>query len=729
MPYEIATVFGDFQCSDPRKAFEALDRGRISSLFVKKANSYRCPSGRAYGQGWCLLSGKEVKELYPTNSYVFRMSLREQGNSKTQEEISLQKAYVLRSICLSNGYGDGKTPSELREEPRFFSPSVSDDNSLYLVEFVDERYFLAKFSSINKQYNIRNPAKQADNRDLAVNFYRDTLKYADGAAEDAGTVWTWKQMIEDIWGEMTLAGTLTVNLSQSTGTDDIPTKKPENFHFNGVTAWDALHHVLEQIGATLVFNPTNTTYTIETLRKRQSKLSDTKANETTRQRITTESGKASQTLNLKGLDARRVFDYEVNQFSTAILPEKFNVYFRRQERYQGTESDIDYQRTEAKSFSPNAVYLKQVSVTSVDLGSVDPWPTMHVITGTEEPVWHYEPAFFRPDGELLDNDEAEEDQRTYIVAHDLVKGIVFDRLADHCGKCIYSGIPSIVLPGIELETVVWRDYGDALGLVTEAMTTPGPTEAVPAVPNEWGWSASVSGWSGGISRGLTADLGGARFPSRENTQPINFGQHTYPIYPQPMQFVMIVSESSDDEETDPPGNPTPVADCGVGKVIGLSANTLPGVVVRLDPDTAANSGQYVWNVANSSNLNKPACRVVIPGLRKKPLLNASDYVGLLGQVFLCKLAGSDADGLPLFVADWKQDFIIGTLVDTLTDTGLATMTGLDGETYEVSGMFLPAGTSLPSTTLVGCHAHNYINSPSTSYEPYWVVIVSNACPG
>lgn len=724
MPYEIATVFGDFECCDPRKAFEALEGGQISSLFVKKANSYRCPTGRAYGQGWCLLLGSEIKELLPTSTYAFRMSIRELGSDKTYEEISLQKAYVLRSICLSNGYGKGKTPSELREEPRFFSPSVSDDNSLYLVEFVDERYFLAKFSSINKQYNIRNPAKQADDRDLAVNFYRDTLKYADGAAEDDGTVWTWKQMIEDIWGEMSLAGTLTVNLSQSTGTDDIPTKKPENFHFNGVTAWDALHHVLEQIGATLIFNPTNTTYTIETLRKRQFKLSKTPANQTTKQRIEAEKNQPTQVKSLKELDARRIFDYEVNQYSTTILPQKFNVHFRRQERYQGTESDIDYQRTEAKSFSPNAVYVKQVTTINVDLGSNDPWPSITVISGTEEPVWHYEPAFYNPDGELIDAAEAEEDQRTYIAAHNLVKGIIFDRLADHCGKCIYSGIPSIVLPGIELETVVWRDYGDALGLVTEAITTPGPTEPVPATINDSGWSAMLGGMGSGISRGLTADLGGARFPSRENTQPINFGQHTYPIYPQPMQFVMVVNESDDAEETT---NYTPATDCGFGAVVGMTNNILPGVVLRLDPSNPTN---FVWNTANHDYLDRPACKIVIPGLKKAP---QEDVIsGLLGQVFLAKLAGSDADGFPIFVAHFFQDFICGTLTESLAADGLASMSGDDGNTYKVAGDFIPAGLTLNSGTYVACHAYPFcsvasITDPLTASH-YWQVLAANDCP-
>ena len=74
------------------------------------------------------------------------------------ESISLQKAYMLRAICLNNGF-DGKTPSQLRKEPRFFSPSVSDPDAIYLVEFVDERYFMAKFSSIAKSYNVRNVAK------------------------------------------------------------------------------------------------------------------------------------------------------------------------------------------------------------------------------------------------------------------------------------------------------------------------------------------------------------------------------------------------------------------------------------------------------------------------------------------------------------------------------------------------------------------------------------------
>ena len=743
MSYEIATVLSngvtELQCCDPRKALRLLQTssGPVSQAFLKRANSYRCPVGRDWGQGWTLLYGSQVKELNGTATYSFRMSIRE-TRGKLYEEISLQDAYVLRAICISDGYGEGYSPSEIRTEPRFFSPSVSDDNSLYLVEFVDQRYYLAKFSSINKQYNVRNPATQKEDREDKRNFYRDTLRYPGEPtdAEDDGEPWSWSQMLNDIWDELpSFAGELTINLESGTG-GDYPTEIPENYYFNGVTTWEAFHHVLDHIGATLVFNPETTSYRVESNARRQSKLATSNQIPTT-ESVTrdTSSPIRNSVRTVKELDGRRVFDYEVNQYSTALLPQKFKVHFKRQEQYYGTEPDIDIQRGESKAWLPNAVHVEEVTTTEVTLASgreADPWPEITVVSGTEEPVWHPAPAFIGPDGELHDNTLSEATRRTHLLALAYVKSIILDRLGDACGRVIYSGLPDIVRPGVELKAVVWRDYGDKLGLVTEAHSSPGPM-ATPSAVTDWQWSAMLGGLD--VTKGLRADQGLARIPSRENTQPTNFGQHGYPVYPQPMQFVMVVSAVHEEEPGETETDYTPVADCGLGKVaiFGTTDDTdhsLPGVVVRLEPSrSVTNSGEWKWNPASSEKLNRPGCRIVIPGLRKQPLLNDDNFAGLLGQVFLAKLAGATPEGIPIFVADFRQDFMVGDLVDELNNSStLATCTGIDGNTYEVSGMFIEGSKVLPAGTRVGFHALPFMETPAAGLAPYWVVIAANACP-
>lgn len=703
MNFQIRAFFDGTECYDPRKALSLHQAGKISSLFLKRATSYRCPVGQDYGQGWCLLLGSKVKELVGNTSYTFRM-LAERNNQT--EELTLKDAYVLRSINLSSGHGSGTLPSDLRDASEaFFSPYVTDDDALYLVEFVDQRYYLSRFTTINKCYNVRNPAKQATDREDKINFYRDSM-YRPGIGDDEydAVPWEWWYMLEDIWDEMELAGSLTNSLKRATGNTDYPTKKPENFIFNGISCWDAFHHVVNQLGAVLVFDPVTTTYTLEPRQLRQSLG------------------------NLKRLDSRRVFDFEANQFPSAVLPQRFKVHFKREERYRGTEPDIDTQAGKAKSWLPNAVYTKEITTSEVDLSSGsgdDPWPVISTLAGTVEPVWHYAPAYYGPDGELIDSEETE--TNTDVLAKELVKSIILSRLGDATGRTIYSLIPSAIVPGTEIPAVVWRDYGDKLGLVTEAHSTPGAKETAPAT-SDWGWSA-FGGYS--CILGPSANSTGlVRSPSRENRQPTNFSQHSFPVFPQPMQFVMVVNssiESTADDETD---DPTPTADCGVGKVRKMTSgmHAVPGVVVRLDPSLSDdNSNEMRWNNETSVNYNKPGCWIVFPGLRKKPLLDDENFIALLGSVFLAKLAGSDEDGVPIFLASFQQDFICGTLTEDLESTSSAEMTGEDGNTYEVSGRFLD-GKILPSGSFVGCHANHFMPSPVNAWGPYWEVIVSQTCP-
>ena len=754
MSYAIATVFGDFQCLQPSKALELLSRGQISEIFLRKANSYTNPTGRAWGTGFCLLYGRDVKELNTyggTEPFRFRMSVTD---GSRYESISLQKAYMLRAICLNNGF-DGKTPSQLRKEPRFFSPSVSDPDAIYLVEFVDERYFLAKFSSIAKSYNVRNVAKLRKDDEVEElskwdiqNYYYDSLYYADPENDlDAdGELWTWEKMIDDIWSELPFNSDhyLINNFSERTPRADYPTIKPENFQFHGVTAWEALHTIIDLIGGVLSFYPDTNIYQLDPLCIRQKYISVSKGIEPIGDYVKEKEipdpkpvrGELTPNVvkNATELDARRTFDYETSQYSTAILPAKFNVYFHRQERFAGTEPDIGNQRGVKRTWLPNNFHLEQVTTTGVQLfssGDVvtesdrkrDPWPKMTVVSGTEEPVWHFRKAFIMPDGSLENETELTEWATEY------VKHLILTRLGDHAGKVIYTGIPFIARPGTEIKSVCWRDYGDSLGLVTECYSTPGPTNPQPSSMSGWAWSAML-GMGGNVNAlgGPSVSLPNAYLPSRNTLQAPNIGQHTYPVYPQPIQLVMVVRSSNDtDEDPEDPSNETPVADCGKGITKQIDTdNFLPGVVLRLDPTSLGNDME--WNKANSENYEKPACRIVIPGLKKDVLKNASTASGLFGQIFMAKLQGSTPDGYPIFVVHHFHDFICGTLDGNLVHNGGADVIGDDGNTYRVSGKFVPEDKKIEAGAYVGFHAHIFCNGNGTDVSEYWLVIASNKCP-
>lgn len=463
-------TFGGFPCLNSRM----LSRQRKTSEIVRnRANSYRCPTGSAWGQGWCLLTGENVAKLTPSTGYAFTMK-------SGTDSITLAKAYVLRIVCVSPGSADEiASPFQTAS---FFSSGTLDRTGAYLVEFVDRRYFLSKFTTITQTYNFRCLSTQRGTSDSAE-FYADSL--------NGGSLWNWYTLLYSIWDSMgTLATSLTVNF----GTLQYPANVPENLSFLGLSAWDAFNQVVEMIGGNLVYSPANDDFTLTpSLTKQLSTSQKTK------------------------LDKIRVFDYDNQEVSIQNLPANFIVHFQRQEQHAGTEPENGFATSSVKSWLPNSVITKTVSTRTIPgLGLAT------ILPGTSEPLWSPKPAFIEPDGTTF------ADSSLNAEAYAIASAVALDRYdSSVSGKTIFSGLPANLVPGSELKIVTYRDYPDDVGCVTEVCSHRGSTEQQAEAYEDLSRSS------------FGASENGLGFSSREATDPPDYSRKTTPSFPRGYSLVAI----------------------------------------------------------------------------------------------------------------------------------------------------------------------------------------------
>ena len=283
-----------------------------------------------------------------------------------------------------------------------------------LVEFQDRRRVLKLFSSINEQYNVRIPAPSTTAG--AGLYYTDSI--------NTSVVWTWQTMLDDIWGNLPGADTAPTLPYSPDGT-------PEGFRFIGVSAWEALHEVLTKISCTTAYNPILDSYSFVRLG-------------------TTQAGLAA---SLTALKNRLMYDFDPGQdYQLANMPETVRVFFHRRELYHGIERDTP----DASNWEMAPVVSKDraTSITGAESGSVlvvrDDLPAEFDDTGSNS----NSAALQTRADEIGDN--------------------VRDRIdvSDERLRRMFSGLVTDILPGSEITEVIWRDYGDETGLVTEVIRRP-----------------------------------------------------------------------------------------------------------------------------------------------------------------------------------------------------------------------------------------------------------------
>ena len=441
--------FNDKDVIHPAKVKQYADKWGTPQEFWGKANSYTNPLGKEPGNLWLLMRRKDVYEMTATGTYSLTIVDTPNNQTVTAPGFSIVKAY---SVVLAE---------------------AETDDAVYLVQAQDARGDMA-YSSINKQYNIRHPAPNA--------FSGATLYYPESL--NSGSIWTWETMFGDIW----------TNLPDSAGSAPTlpytPHGTPEGFRFIGVSAWDALHVVLEKIGCTTKYEPTGGAITVVRL------------------------GTTDQTLTTTFEDLKPRLMYEgdpLTGFFASSMPETIEVFFRRKDEYYGTESDTP--RTGNWEMTP--AYSKTVA-TGVDGAA----------SGSIFPVWDDLPALWSSTTGTWSN-SATMDARAAEVASNIEDRIrrEQERLAR-----IYSGIVTSVPPGPEVSEVKWRHYGDSragteVGTVTEIRNRP-PEPPMPVA----------------VRRGMS--FSEIEATTTENLLPPDFSRGTHPVYPRVSQMVKVVNTGS-----------------------------------------------------------------------------------------------------------------------------------------------------------------------------------------
>jgi hypothetical protein len=306
---------------------------------------------------------------------------------------------------------------------------AGDKAASCLVEFQDERRILKRFSSINSQYNVRIPAPSTTTG--AGLYYTDSI--------DTSVVWTWQTMLDDIWESLPGA-----SVGDGPALPYTPDGTPEGFRFIGRTAWEALHEVLAKINCTTSYNPILDTHSFIRLGTTQADLA----------------------ASLTALKKRLMYDYDPGQdYQLANMPATVRVFFQRRELYHGIERD-----------TPDASNWEMAPVVSKDRATSITGAT----TGSVLNVWDDLPAEFDDTG--VNSNSAALVTRANEIGDNVRNRI---DVSDERLRRMFSGLVTGILPGSEITEVIWRDYGDETGLVTEVIRRPPEGLIVPGARQLW----------------------------------------------------------------------------------------------------------------------------------------------------------------------------------------------------------------------------------------------------
>jgi hypothetical protein len=295
-----------------------------------------------------------------------------------------------------------------------------DSKSPYLLEFRDKRQVL-KMATVDKEYNVRRTTRFSDSATTDL-YYTDS--------QNAGSDWTWQTMFDDLWGNLPSAIRGTAPTLATSGY--VPTNEPENFRFHG-SAWEAIGVVLEATHNVLCYDPIGDTFTVQRLGAEQSSLTSQETALVTAKRLLTTATPRTD-LNL------------------SVAPETIRVFFPKR-------MELDFQLAETAAggalVDPYHTIDKTTSLTGAQAGAVMPFRTRFIAEVDE-------------DGSTINNSST----------LDTLAGEIRDKIVDRInrgterGRKVYSGIVTTIKPGCEIHEMIWRDYGDKDGLVTEAWRKP-----------------------------------------------------------------------------------------------------------------------------------------------------------------------------------------------------------------------------------------------------------------
>lgn len=383
---------------DPATLYEYAKQYGTPLDFWGRANSYSCPVGKEPGVGWVLLLRKDLDALDKNAFHAFRWV-------DEKRTLVIPSLMIVRATCMIRAL-------------------AGDKDAAYLVEVADKRRSF-RFSSINKAYNVRVPAPGADT------YYSESL--------NSGVAWSWATMIANIWSFLpTTAGAAPALPSTPAGT-------PDGFRFHGVTAWDALHVVLDKLNFTTAYDPIADSFSIVELGATQAGLAK----------------------SLKFLEDRLLFTADplgAQAAARANVPENIRVFFRAKTDHY----DFSHTLSQENNSDPAREYYSELvatGVTGAEAGSVLPlWDDMFAL---------YNIAGSRTNAAALTT-QATARKTQYLQS-------ISDRESYHI-----AGACSLIKPGSQVSLVRWRDYGDGAGLITE-ITNHDKDFAGAVAPKYWGY--------------------------------------------------------------------------------------------------------------------------------------------------------------------------------------------------------------------------------------------------
>ena len=390
MPVKCYVTLGGKKCLDPYAV-----RGELARLGLpipgdlRKCNGYQCQRGREPGVAYVLLSKTDVDSFgsnLPNGDLLFY-------HGDTTRTIKTLRTIDAR--CISNA-------------------DAAQDIAVYLVKLADPRYF-SRWTRHTKAYNVRTavPTSQwAAGTPAATLFAVESL--------DAGSVWTWARMLENIWSDLNAAGT-------SPALPYTPTGAPENYRFYGVNAWNAYHDILDKLNCSLIYKPELNTYEIVNNGDTQAGLADF----------------------ISDNAAQIVREENPKDVSIAYIPANVQILFPKRAQHYGTADDAKRSST----FYADRYYTYG-SIASVDFGITSP------IAGSAS-IWDDMPAIYGPTGTHLNATEC--NARGAQLAEWFFKSR--QKLSNQ-KKRVYSGALSI-RPGAEISHVTWRHDGRRLTTTIE----------------------------------------------------------------------------------------------------------------------------------------------------------------------------------------------------------------------------------------------------------------------
>lgn len=349
-------------------------------------------------------------------------------------------------------------------------PTTTDTNAAYLLELADKRRWLSMSTAV-KQYNVRCPAPPATS---GVSLYHSE-------SLNSGALWTWQTMLNDLWLLLpsSLRGTAPTLPYTPNGT-------PEGFRFLGVSAWESIHQVLDKIGCTTVYNPATDALSIVRTGVAQSGLSSA----------------------VSALTNRKLDDLSPVAHASAFVPATVRVLFHKVYKHYGSEPLTH--RT--GNWSQDPIYQEDIATGIAG-----------AVAGTILPLWDDLPAIVAPSGTVVNSGDLA--TRATEVAANYINGVT--KRANH-GHILYSGAVTTIGTGSEVERVIWRDYGDGMGMITEVINRP---------------SALMNGSGSGPS-GPSLHL-----------NPPDLSRASFPVYPRDVHLVEVYSDTgADGSAVSPVGN-------------------------------------------------------------------------------------------------------------------------------------------------------------------------------